>query len=207
MLKKLFFLLFCLATLSASGQIRFGFLSYQEVMSLMPEYKTAIQNLQNLKNKCNEEVKRSEDELVKKYAEFLQGQSEFPENILLKRQNELQNLINNGIMFRQETELLLRNAEKDMQVEVKEKLNQAIESVGQEQGLAFILNTDNNSCPFINKQMGVDITYQVQVKLGLIKPRTAPTPEAPRHNETLQPIDNSLNNTIHSTDSISNNEQ
>lgn len=232
MLKKIFFILICFGSLTASGQIRFGYLSYQKVISMMPEYQNAIQELNTLKSKCNEEAKRSEDELVKKYAEFLQGQKEFPENILQKRQNELQSLINNGLMFRRETELLLKNAEKEMQSEAENKLNQALEAVGQEQGLAFILNTDNNACPFINKSSGIDITHNVLVKLGLVKSQPIAVPEStttiqkngvakgtPETGTAIQPkdsvlsendflkgVDSSLINTIHTTDTIADNE-
>lgn len=232
MLKKIFFILICFGNLTASGQIRFGYLSYQKVISMMPEYQRAIQNLNTLKSKCNEEAKRSEDELVKKYAEFLQGQKDFPENILQKRQNELQSLINNGIMFRRETELMLRNAEKEMQSEAEKKLNQALESVGQEQGLAFILNTDNNACPFINKSSGIDITHNVLIKLGLVKSQPIAVPEStttiqksgvaskdtpktktshPKdsvlsESDFLKGVDSSLINTIHTTDTIADNE-
>lgn len=225
MLKKISFILVCFWTLTASAQIRFGYLSYQKVISMMPEYKSTIEKLNSLKEKCNEEAKKSEDELERKYAEFLQGQREFPENILQKRQNELQQLINNGLMFRKETELLLRNAEQDMRREVENKLNQAIESVGQEQGLAFILNTDNNACPFINKSSGLDITHNVLVKLGLAKSKIIAVPESTtviqKNDSTaqkqtisertdsilsdsgaLQTIDGSLIQTIDSTENI-----
>lgn len=225
MLKKISFILVCFWTLTASAQIRFGYLSYQKVISMMPEYKSTIEKLNSLKEKCNEEAKKSEDELERKYAEFLQGQREFPENILQKRQNELQQLINNGLMFRKETELLLRNAEQDMRREVENKLNQAIESVGQEQGLAFILNTDNNACPFINKSSGLDITHNVLVKLGLAKSKVIAVPESTtviqKNDSTaqkqtisertdsilsdsgaLQIIDGSLIQTINSTENI-----
>lgn len=225
MLKKISFILVCFWTLTASAQIRFGYLSYQKVISMMPEYKSTIEKLNSLKEKCNEEAKKSEDELERKYAEFLQGQREFPENILQKRQNELQQLINNGLMFRKETELLLRNAEQDMRREVENKLNQAIESVGQEQGLAFILNTDNNACPFINKSSGLDITHNVLVKLGLAKSKVIAVPESTtviqKNDSTaqkqtisertdsilsdsgaLQTIDGSLIQTINSTENI-----
>lgn len=225
MLKKISFILVCFWTLTASAQIRFGYLSYQKVISMMPEYKSTIEKLNSLKEKCNEEAKKSEDELERKYAEFLQGQREFPENILQKRQNELQQLINNGLMFRKETELLLRNAEQDMRREVENKLNQAIESVGQEQGLAFILNTDNNACPFINKSSGLDITHNVLVELGLAKSKVIAVPESTtviqKNDSTaqkqtisertdsilsdsgaLQTIDGSLIQTINSTENI-----
>lgn len=225
MLKKISFILVCFWTLTASAQIRFGYLSYQKVISMMPEYKSTIEKLNSLKEKCNEEAKKSEDELERKYAEFLQGQREFPENILQKRQNELQQLINNGLMFRKETELLLRNAEQDMRREVENKLNQAIESVGQEQGLDIILNTDNNACPFINKSSGLDITHNVLVKLGLAKSKVIAVPESTtviqKNDSTaqkqtisertdsilsdsgaLQTIDGSLIQTINSTENI-----
>lgn len=225
MLKKISFILVCFWSLTASAQIRFGYLSYQKVISMMPEYKSTIEKLNSLKEKCNEEAKKSEDELERKYAEFLQGQREFPENILQKRQNELQQLINNGLMFRKETELLLRNAEQDMRREVENKLNQAIESVGQEQGLAFILNTDNNACPFINKSSGLDITHNVLVKLGLAKSKVIAVPESTtviqKNDSTaqkqtisertdsilsdsgaLQTMDGSLIQTINSTENI-----
>ncbi len=225
MLKKISFILVCFWTLTASAQIRFGYLSYQKVISMMPEYKSCIEKLNSLKEKCNEEAKKSEDELERKYAEFLQGQREFPDNILQKRQNELQQLINNGIMFRKETELLLRNAEQEMRREVESKLNQAIENVGQEQGLAFILNTDNNACPFINKSSGLDITHNVLVKLGLVKSKVIAVPESTTviqkndstvqeqtvkqpadsvlsDSDILRAIDGSLIQTINPTDNI-----
>lgn len=231
MLKKIFLILFCAIGLSAYGQIQFGYLSYQKVLTMMPEYKSAQNDLNVLKDKCNQEAKRSEDELERKYAEFLQGQSEFPENILQKRQNELQTLIKNGISFREESEKLLMNAEKEMKAGMENKLNQAIQAVGQELGLAFILNTDNNSCPFINKNSGIDITQHVLLKLGLIKTSPVAVPESTTtvqgktsqntqntqtsvpvtqsepEDDFLKNIDASLIDTINPTDSISDNVQ
>lgn len=225
MLKRIFFILFCFLGLSAYGQIQFGYLSYQKVLVMMPEYRNAQNDLKTLKEKCNQEAKRSENELERKYAEFLQGQSEFPENILQKRQNELQELIKNGISFREESENLLKNAEKEMKERIENKLNLAIQTVGQEQGLAFILNTDNNSCPFINKNNGVDITEHVLFKLGITKTRpvTSDTEKIPlktenkttqnstltdtpiqeNEDEFLKNIDATLIDTINPTDSIS----
>lgn len=225
MLKKIFFILLCSIGLSAYGQLQFGYLSYQKVLVMMPEYKTALNDLKTLKEKCNQEAKRSEDELERKYAEFLQGQSEFPENIMQKRQNELQELIKNGISFREESEKLLKNAEKEMKEGMENKLNLAIQAVGQEQGLAFILNTDNNSCPFISKDSGVDITEHVLFKLGITKTRPTlseskpviqntakqpnqadaltDTPVKENEDEFLKNVDATLIDTINPTDSIS----
>ena len=40
---------------------------------------------------------------------------------------------------------------------LREKLTTVLNTIGQEMGLAFIINTDNDSCPFINPQKGVNV--------------------------------------------------
>ena len=45
--------------------------------------------------------------------------------------------------------------------------NEAIRAVGVERGYACILNTDGNTCPFINPAMGDDVTNYVKEKLQL----------------------------------------
>lgn len=179
MIKKLLLILLCLSGISETkAQIRFGYLSYKKIIAMMPEYQSTVTSLNLLKEQCNQEARRAEDELERKYAEFLQGQSEFPEYILQKRQNELQALIQNGIKFRKESEAMLRKAERDMRHNVENKLNQTIEQIGKEYNLAFILNTDENSCPYINKSMGLDISQTVLTKLGIIKHTTLSVPES-----------------------------
>lgn len=204
MTRKIIFALLCLCAIGSKAQVRFGYLSYQSIINMMPEYKHTAKNLEILRNESNKEVKKTEDELMRKYAEFLQGQKDFPENILQKRQNELQLLIHNSISFRQETEKLMKDAEKDMKREVENKLNQAIEAIGQEYGLAFVLNTDNHSCPFINKTQGINITQGVLVKLGLARPNPIAVPELvmPISENNQQAPADSLQNNISLTDAM-----
>ena len=45
---------------------------------------------------------------------------------------------------------------------VIEKLNGIISQIGQEFGLEYVLNTDNNACPYIDKNVGMDITNLVR---------------------------------------------
>ena len=155
---------------SAQAQVKFGYLSYESVLKQMPEYAQAQQSLTDLKTKYEQEATRGEDEFQRKFSEFLQGQKDFPENILMKRQAELQALMETGIKFRQEAQELLTKAEKDLMSGVQARLNDAIRAVGVESGYGAVLNTDNNSCPFINPVMGEDITASVLRKLGLIAP-------------------------------------
>lgn len=171
-------LLLCLA---ASAQIQFGYISYEQVLKEMPEYAQAVQNLDTLKAKYEAEAQKGEEEFQHKFVDFLQGQKDFPQAIMQKRQAELQTLMDNGVAFRKKSQELLAQAEKDLIQEAYKRLNNALLEVGVEFGYGYILNTDNNNCPYINPVVGVNVTDLVRRKLGLAtsaaeEGAAAPTP-------------------------------
>ncbi len=168
--KWFLFLSFWLLSFTAGAQMsqgRFGYLSYNAIFRSMPEFAVSQQKLADLKSKYDQEAQRSEAEFQRKFAEFLQGQKDFPENILLKRQHELQDLLVKSIRFKEESQSLLAQAEKDLQADMLYLLNEAIRAVGVENGYAYIINTDGNACPFINPAMADDVTNAVKEKLQL----------------------------------------
>ena len=141
---------------------KFGYLSYSAVIHQMPEYIQAQEKLALLQKRYDEELARADKEFNLKFAEFLDGQKTFPENILLKRQKELQDLMEKSIQFKGEMQTLLEKARKDFGLPVEEKLNTIIADVAKQLQLEYVLNTDNNACPYINKEAGVDITTLVK---------------------------------------------
>lgn len=143
----------------------FGYLSYDSVFRSMPDYATAMQQINELKGKYDEEAERAAKEFNKKYEEFLEGQRDFPPTILQKRQSELQELLDKNIVFKEESERLLKAAEKDIMAPLHRKLSAALKTIGEERGYMFIINTDNNTCPFINPVRGEDITAVVKEKM------------------------------------------
>ena len=135
----------------------FGYLSYDSVMHAMPEYASAINSYESLKTTYDNEMKRSEQDFNKQFKEYVDGQKSFPENIMLKRQKELQQLMDQSLQFKNEAERLLTQAKAELMAPVYERLQQVIEAIGVERGYDFILNTDNHATPFINKSKGEDI--------------------------------------------------
>ena len=170
-------LLFCIA---GQAQIQFGYVSYEQVLKEMPEYAKATQDLAALKAKYEAEAQKGEEEFQQKFVDFLQGQKDFPQAIMQKRQAELQALMDNGVAFRMKSQELIAQAEKDLMQEAQKRLNRALLEVGVELGYGFILNTDGNNCPYINPVVGVDVTNIVRKKLGLPvveeATQTAPVP-------------------------------
>lgn len=140
---------------------RFGYLSYNEALRSMPSYEKAQKSLQELRKQYADELSRSEKEFSKQYAEYVDGQKSFPDNILLKRQKELQQLMEQGLEFKAEAKRLLEKAESELMQPVHQELKAVLARIGKNRGYAYILNTDNNACPFVNGELGDDITADV----------------------------------------------
>jgi len=175
-MRRLSFILpFLLSCIAASAQIQFGYISYEQVLKEMPEYAQATQDLADLKAKYEAEAQKGEEEFQRKFVDFLQGQKDFPQAIMQKRQAELQTLMDNGVAFRMKSQELIAQAEADLMQEARKRLDNALLEVGAEQGYGYILNTDGNSCPYINPTVGVNVTDLVRKKLGIA---TAQTEEA-----------------------------
>ncbi len=166
-MKRVFVVLLLALPMAVAAQVKIGFLSYNEVLQQMPEYAQAQERMSTLKAQYDKEAQSSEEEFQRKFAEFLQGQKDFPQNLLLKRQAELQALMDTNIKFRQEADSLMQKAEQDMLAEVQDRLDVAIEAVGISEGYAAILNTDGNQCPFVSPALGNDVTLLVKQRLGL----------------------------------------
>lgn len=142
-------------------QLRFGYVSCDSVLHALPDYGVAMKSLKDLRAKYDAEMKRVEDEFNSKYELFLEGQKDFAPSIRQKRQAELQELMGKNIAFKKEAEDLLSKASKDAVTPLKKTIQATITRIGQQKGLAFVVNTDVESMPYLNTTMGVDITEEV----------------------------------------------
>jgi len=174
-MKRLFILLVALVSLSVSAQdsarvvntrvIRFAYLSYDKALKAVPGYGLAKQSLDNLRAKYEAEQKRAEQDFNLKYEEFLDGQRDFPETILRKRQMELKEMMERNIAFKKDIREQLAIAEAKLFDPLRELLSSALTKIAIENGYAFILNTDQNAVPFIHPALGVDINQLVKTTL------------------------------------------
>ena len=171
-MKRIFFIaLTALALVAAkvetkAQKLTFGYLNYTQTLQSMDDYATAQTAMQGIREQYDKEAAYNEDRFFKMYSEYIQGQKSFPEDIMLKRQKELQVAMDQGIKFREESDKLLRNAEAELYKPIEQKLDSAIAVVAKEKGLSFVLNTEQHACPFINPDDGVDITELVKLVLA-----------------------------------------
>lgn len=172
MFRRLLLIALCVLPLglAAQTQARFGYMNYSEVLKAIPQYAEAEANLAVLQGKYDAEIRRSEDEFTRKYAEFLQEQKDFPQNIMVKRHKELQELMEKSLAFKQEIRATLKTARDKMLEPLTGELNDAISRVALKYNLDYVVNTEDKNYLFINPMVGMDITNDVKVELGLTVP-------------------------------------
>lgn len=171
--------LFCLAQTETTAPVSqemstpsapmIGYLSYDSVLTAMPQCAIVEKQLEELTTQYEAELKRVEDEFNQKYEAFLDGRKDFPRTILLKRQTELQQLMQRNIEFRENSRKELQQARNEAYAPLQQLLSKAIAIVAQRHRLAVVVNTDANACPFIDPNLAINITQEVEKELSKLK--------------------------------------
>ena len=150
------------------AQLKFGYVSYDSLLAVSPGYSSALEELEQLKAEYDKEMKRVENDFNAKYEAFLEGQADFPRTILLKRQQELQDMLAKNIEFKNSCRRELAQKKRDIQKEHRSIIRGLVASEAQINHLAFVLNTDEDACLFIDLEQGLDLQEAVKSRLLLL---------------------------------------
>ena len=146
---------------------KFGHIRTQEILTIMPEYTKAQTDIQTMQKQYEDEMKRLQDEVNKKFTAYQQEQANLPKNIQERRQKELQELNERGMQMGQDAQQQLQQSWMQMLEPIAKKIDDAIKAVGQEGGYVYIFDLNATQIPFINETYSTDVTSAVQAKLGL----------------------------------------
>lgn len=179
MKRTLFLLLFAVATFASQAQevetaeqqptvtptYLFGYFSYDQILKAMPEYAQVQADMETLRKQYDAEAKRAEEEFNHKYEEFLEGYRDLAPSIMKKRQNELQDILDRNVSFRQESQRLLQQAEQNALAPLRQKVAGVLQQVAAIRQYAFVLNTDGDALPFADATRGEDINAMLRTIL------------------------------------------
>lgn len=169
-MKQIFFtllLLFVTVMPSAAQTMpKFGYADCDSLLRLLPEYTAARTQVDILRKKYQAEAEYNERTFKREFAEFLQGQKTFTENILLKRQRDLQYALQKNLRFRQEADSIIAEAETALLRPARACLSYLLKTVGEERGYEYILDTSRGALPYVNPFVGEDCTPYVRQKIG-----------------------------------------
>ena len=165
MIKKLLVALLVALPLCASAQ-KLGVVDTNAILPLMAEYKAAEQQLQEASQKYEGEFTKLREEMDKKVAEYqkIVEDANTPQSIKERRMQEVQELDQKVQQFYQTAQQDLQRQEQQLLQPVQQKMVEAIQAVGQENGFAMIL--PNGIAAYTSTEV-VDVTPLVKTKLGI----------------------------------------
>ena len=74
-------------------------------------------------------------------------------------------MLDKNIAFKNESLRILNETEARLMESINLMVKISVQQVGQRHGYAFILNTDANALPWLNPELGEDVTEEVKALL------------------------------------------
>ena len=164
-MKKFIVLLLLLLPMGAfSQEMKIAFVDFQEVFNTMPELEEAETKYAAIRAQYEEQIKALQTEYNTKLEEYMKIESTLPENLKLRRQEELQQLSDRYNNFIPQVQQDLEQEEMKLMSPLQEKVVNAINAVAEEQGYDY---TFNSQVLFHTGKNAVDATPLVKAKLGI----------------------------------------
>ena len=165
MLKKLIIAIMCCLPLTMVAQsLKFGTVNTAEVLAVMPERADAEKQLQDLTKRYEDEFMKLQEDFQKKYQEVQALGDSVPETIKMRRYEELQTMDQRIQSFRQVAEQDLAKKQEELFIPIQQKLMDAINAVGSENGFTYIFDANAAYYKGVGNE---DVTPLVKTKLGI----------------------------------------
>ena len=165
MLKKLIIAIMCCLPFAMAAQtLKFGTVNTAEVLAVMPERADAEKQLQDLTKRYEDEFMKLQEDFQKKYQEVQALGDSVPETIKMRRYEELQTMDQRIQSFRQVVEQDLAKKQEELFIPIQQKLMEAINAVGSENGFTYIFDANAAYYKGVGNE---DVTPLVKTKLGI----------------------------------------
>lgn len=149
----------------ASAQ-KFAHFNSAQVIQAMPEYTTALSELQKLQDTYKDELKKMEDEIKTKSEAYEKEAEKLPDAVKQRREQELNDLYQRYQQYVQTSDQDLQKAQQTKMQEISEKVGKAVKEIGVAGGYVYIMDV-TSGIPYISETLSTDVTDQIKAKLGI----------------------------------------
>ena len=143
---------------------KFGHLDAQDILLTLPERAEAQASIEAAAAEYETEVSRMQSELETKFADYQAKAATWPDAIRQQKERELQQLDAGLQEFGMTIQNDLAQMEQQLLAPMIERVRDAIEVVGKEQGFTYIFDTSTGVTLYNG---GEDVTDLVKTKLGM----------------------------------------
>lgn len=156
----------CIAFMSftAQAQSKVSHIDFNKLVSEMPEYIAAMEEVKKLMEDYNKEITASEKELETKYQNYAVDSENQTELTNQKRSQELASMQQNINQFRQTAAQDIRQKEAELSRPLFEKARVAVEKIATAQGFDYVIDSSQGSPVLMAK--GKDLMADVKTELG-----------------------------------------
>ncbi|MCQ2233315.1 MAG: OmpH family outer membrane protein [Paludibacteraceae bacterium] len=166
MFKKLIML--CLAAMpllaTAQSTVKLGHLDVQALFVSLPEAAEIDSTMKKVSMEYENELKRMQDEMARKAAEYEQNAAQWDETIKANRAEEIRTMQTRVQNYYQNAQQLLAKKQEQLQAPVRDKLKKAIDDVAKENGFLYVFD---QQALIYKSESSIDITNLVLKKLGV----------------------------------------
>lgn len=149
-----------------NDSLRIAYVNSDYILEVMPEKEKARVKILDLNNGYKSELQIMQNDYNKKYSSFISNQTAMPENIRLRRMQELYELEKKMNEFAKISQDDVLNQEQQLINPLRAKIKTAISEVGTEKGYQVIYDVANPAILFVTPD-AVDITELVLKRLNI----------------------------------------
>ena len=166
-MKKILTIAVCaMLAITASAQ-KFGNINMSEVFEAMPEKAQVQKDMEALQAKYETELSKMGDEYQKKVSDYLAEQEGLEKNIAEARAQEIDQLQQRIQNFREMAAKDLQNQQQAKVAPIIEKINKAIQAVGEKEGFTYIYDVSQGNIVYFSPTQCIDVLPLVKKELGL----------------------------------------
>ena len=150
--------------ISAQTSDKIAYINSIELLEVIPGKVAASRSISDLNQKYKDELAVMQNDYNNKYTDFLANQNKLAESIKLRRMQELYELEQNINRFMKVAQEDVESQEAQLIAPLKERLKEAVNQVGIEQGFTCIYDMANPAIAFITPN-AIDANPMVKAKL------------------------------------------
>jgi outer membrane protein len=173
-IKKVVFSIAAVGCLTFAQAQKIAHLSFDSLISLMPETKTATEAAQTFFKGLEQESIAMQTEFEKKYQDYMAGEAGMSDLIKKSKQEDLQQLQTRIQDFQRQAEMEYKRKSAELTAPIMDKAKKGIEAVAKEGGYKYVMDTSLERTSVLYSEPSDDILMAVKKKLDAMPLATIP---------------------------------
>ena len=170
-MKKILLALALMLPMGAMAQAKFGHFNAQEIIAAMPEMAKAQTDMEAMQKQFADELKKMEEEIQTKTADYEKQRDALPESIRTRRETELRTSYETYQQTQQDFQQQLQKAYQEQVGAIQKRVLDAVKKIGDAGGFVYIVDASGaltgSSLPYISTTLSTDVSPELKKALGL----------------------------------------